>query len=105
MANKTKDIQPDIPKIDIKITREDNKLKFAIGKYELKLIELDNGKSQNYDFLALEQFITHVAQLLYTEIIQNEQVKKDLASARKWDKAQKKKEFAKVVEKLDETNG
>ena len=73
--------KPDFPKLDIKITREGDKLKFAIGKYELRLITLDNGKNQTYDFISLEQFITRVAQIKYNEIVKNEQVKKDLLVA------------------------
>ena len=81
----------EIPNIPIKITREGERVKFVIGKYQLKLKELPGDKSQTYDFVTLEQFITNSAKLIYQDIIQVEQIKKDLKSADEFDKAQEKK--------------
>jgi hypothetical protein len=67
------------PSIDIAITREDDKIKFAIGKYELKLIPTKEN-TQRYDFLALEQFITRVAKEEYKKIIERDVLEKNLAS-------------------------
>lgn len=67
------------PKLDIAITREDNKMKFAISKYELKLTPVKEG-TQRYDFLALEQWITKVAKLEYTRLIERDRLQKDLQS-------------------------
>lgn len=70
----------ELPKIGAKITREDSWIKIKIGKYQLKLKELDE-RSQTYDFLALEQFITKTAQLLYSDIVKKEQAKKQVRDA------------------------
>lgn len=76
----------EIPNIPIKITREGDKVKFVVGKYQLKLNQLPNEKSQSYDFVTLEQFITNSAQLIYQDIIEADRVLKDLKSADEWDK-------------------
>lgn len=69
-----------LPQIGIKITREDDWIKIKVGKYQLKLKQLDQ-KSQTYDFIALEQFITKTAQLLYSDIVKKEQEKKMIRDA------------------------
>lgn len=68
----------EIPRIDIKITRAGNKLKFKVGDYQLVLNELEEGKSQCYDFLTLEQFITNTARLLYQDIVDKERIKENI---------------------------
>ena len=74
------DVQPELPEIAIKIIRKDNKIKFTVDKYSLELKELPN-RSQAYDFLAVEQFLTQTAQLIYSKIVQKEQIKKDIRQA------------------------
>ena len=76
----------DIPNIPIKIRREGDWLKIKVGKYQLKAKDIGN---QEYDFVTIEQFITNSARLLYQNIVDLEQVRKDLASADEWDKKQK----------------
>jgi len=68
-----------IPRVPVKITREGERLKIKIGRYQLRLKEID-GKSQTYDLVTLEQFITNSSKLVYENIIKNEQIKKDLMS-------------------------
>lgn len=71
----------DLPKVPVKITRKDDKIKIHVnGKYTLALNPLDN-YSQTYDFIALELFITNTAKLIYGDIVKNEQIKKDIRSA------------------------
>lgn len=70
----------EIPNIPIKITREGDKIKFVIDKYTLKLTTLPGEKSQTYDFVTLEQFICNVAKIAYQNIINYEQVRKDIES-------------------------
>lgn len=72
--------QPDLPQIPIKIIRKDQKIKFTVGKYSLELKELPD-HSQTYDFVAVEQFLTQSAQLIYSDLVKKEQIKKDLRSA------------------------
>lgn len=69
-----------VPRIDVKITREDDKIKIKVGKFELKLLPVED-KSQTYDFLALEQFITRTAKLLYLDIVKKDQQKNEIRKA------------------------
>jgi hypothetical protein len=83
----TKDYEIDIPQIPIRIRKEGEWLKLKIGRYQLKVKDQGN---QEYDFVTVEQFITNSAKLIYQNIVQLEQVKKDLKAADDWDKANKK---------------
>jgi len=72
--------EPEIPKIPLKVIRVDDKIKFEVGKYSLTVKPIKD-TSQTYDFVIVEQFITNTAQLLYSEIIKKEQIKKDIHAA------------------------
>lgn len=71
---------PELPVIPIKIVRKDNKIKFTVGKYSLELKELPD-RSQAYNFIAVEQFLTQSAQLIYGDLVKKEQIKKDIRAA------------------------
>lgn len=58
-------------------------LQFEIGNVKFKAKQIGN---QEYDLVSIEQFITKAATKAYSNIIQTEQIKKDLKSAIDWDK-------------------
>lgn len=75
--------EPDVPRIEIKIRSEGEWLKFQIGNITFRAKEIGN---RTYDLVSIEQFITKAATKAYSNIIQTEQIKKDLKSAIDWDK-------------------
>lgn len=74
-----KKIEPEIPRLPVKIIRQDDKIVITIQNYSIKLLPLP-GETQKYDFITLEQFITNTAKIVYGKIVEREQLKKDLAS-------------------------
>ena len=69
----------DRPQINVRITRENNRINITVGNKKIALLPVDN-TTQLYDFVALEQWITRVAKYEYNKIIKRDQLEKDLAS-------------------------
>lgn len=96
-------MQPNIPRIPVKIIRKNGNIKITIRTHSIELKPLE-GYEQSYDLVTLEQFITKRAMAEYSAIVSSEKRKKNIRKA--FLEASEEDQDNKIVEQmLKETFG